>query len=217
MDSITNARRRTRRSGRRRPHTQGLSQGQRREPAGPRRCLACTLGNNEIVSFLGRSGCGKTTLLRILAGLMPASGGEVSIAGRPSVGAGRARSRWCSRPFALFPWLTVLQNVEIGLEAQGVGAGRAQPAGARGHRPDRPRRLRERLPQGTVGRHAPEGRHRARAGGAAQPAADGRGLLGARCADRGDACAPTSWICGSRAACRSRRSCWSRTISRRRC
>ena len=60
--------------------------------------------------------------------------------------------------FALFPWLTVLENVEIGLEARGVAGGRAPQARARRHRPDRPRRLRERLSEGAVGRHAPAGR-----------------------------------------------------------
>ena len=78
-----------------------------------------TLGKNEIVSFLGRSGCGKTTLLRILAGLMPATGGEVRIAGRSVVGPS-PEVAMVFQSFALFPWLTVLQNVEIGLEAQGV-------------------------------------------------------------------------------------------------
>ncbi len=78
-----------------------------------------TLGRNEIVSFLGRSGCGKTTLLRILAGLMPASGGEVRIAGKAVAGPS-PEVAMVFQSFALFPWLTVLENVEIGLEAQGI-------------------------------------------------------------------------------------------------
>lgn len=78
-----------------------------------------SLDRNEIVSFLGRSGCGKTTLLRILAGLMPASGGEVRIAGKRVAGPS-PEVAMVFQSFALFPWLTVLENVEIGLEAQGV-------------------------------------------------------------------------------------------------
>ena len=74
------------------------------------------LASNEIVSLLGRSGCGKTTLLRIIAGLMPASGGDVRIAGRPVEGPAREVAM-VFQTFALFPWLTALENVEIGLEA----------------------------------------------------------------------------------------------------
>ena len=79
-----------------------------------------TLRDNEIVALLGRSGCGKSTLLRIIAGLMPATSGKVAIEGE-SVTAPAPQVAMVFQSFALFPWLTVLENVELGLEAQGVG------------------------------------------------------------------------------------------------
>src|SRR5215470_5190500 len=78
-----------------------------------------TLRDNEIVALLGRSGCGKSTLLRIIAGLMPPSSGAVAIEGEP-VTAPAPQVAMVFQSFALFPWLTVLENVEIGLEAQGI-------------------------------------------------------------------------------------------------
>jgi NitT/TauT family transport system ATP-binding protein len=81
--------------------------------------VTLTLRANEIVSLLGRSGSGKSSLLRIIAGLLPASGGTVSIAGRPVQGPA-PEVAMVFQTFALFPWLTVLENVEIGLEAQRV-------------------------------------------------------------------------------------------------
>lgn len=74
------------------------------------------LRDGEILVMVGRSGSGKSTLLRILAGLMPANGGSVLYQGKPVNGpvAGLAM---VFQSFALFPWLTVLQNVELGLEA----------------------------------------------------------------------------------------------------
>jgi NitT/TauT family transport system ATP-binding protein len=83
--------------------------------------VSLRLKTNEIVSLLGRSGCGKSSLLRIIAGLMPASGGNVSIGGRPVQGPA-PEVAMVFQTFALFPWLTVLENVEIGLEAQRVPA-----------------------------------------------------------------------------------------------
>src|SRR5262252_2365726 len=78
-----------------------------------------SLMENEIVALLGRSGCGKSTLLRIIAGLMPPTGGAVTIGGEQVEGpAGQVALVF--QTFALFPWLTVLENVEIGLEAQGL-------------------------------------------------------------------------------------------------
>ncbi|WP_337848252.1 nitrate/sulfonate/bicarbonate ABC transporter ATP-binding protein [Sphingomonas sp.] len=79
-----------------------------------------TLNENEIVGLLGRSGSGKSTLLRSIAGLLRPSEGEVRFVARedgsqPSVS-------MVFQTFALFPWLTVLQNVELGLEAQKVPA-----------------------------------------------------------------------------------------------
>jgi len=81
--------------------------------------VSLALRDNEIAALLGRSGCGKSTLLRIIAGLMAPSSGAVRIGGEPVTGpAGQVAMVFQS--FALFPWLTVLENVEIGLEAKGI-------------------------------------------------------------------------------------------------
>jgi len=83
--------------------------------------VSLTLRDNEIVALLGRSGCGKSTLLRIIAGLMPPTSGDVTIGGAPVDGPA-SEVAMVFQSFALFPWLTVLENVEIGLEALGVPA-----------------------------------------------------------------------------------------------
>jgi len=81
--------------------------------------VSLTLRTGEIVGLLGRSGSGKSSLLRIIAGLAPPSAGEVVWQGRPLVGPPDGVSM-VFQSFALFPWLTVLENVELGLEARKV-------------------------------------------------------------------------------------------------
>jgi NitT/TauT family transport system ATP-binding protein len=78
-----------------------------------------TLSPAEIVGLLGRSGSGKSTLLRAIAGLIRPSAGTIAFQGTPVVGPS-AGIALVFQSFALFPWLTVLQNVELGLEARGV-------------------------------------------------------------------------------------------------
>lgn len=79
-----------------------------------------TLREGEIVAMLGKSGSGKSTLLRIMAGLVAADRGEVRFRGQQLTGAAQGIAM-VFQSFALFPWLSVQQNVELGLEAQGVG------------------------------------------------------------------------------------------------
>lgn len=73
----------------------------------------------EIIAILGKSGSGKSTLLRIIAGLVRASSGNIFYRGQPVLAPAKGISM-VFQTFALLPWLTVLQNVEIGLEAIGV-------------------------------------------------------------------------------------------------
>jgi NitT/TauT family transport system ATP-binding protein len=83
--------------------------------------LDFTLREGEIVAILGKSGSGKSTFLRILAGLIPPSDGVVEYRGRPVLEPAHGVAM-VFQSFALFPWLTVLGNVELGLEAQGFTA-----------------------------------------------------------------------------------------------
>ena len=76
--------------------------------------------NGRFVSIIGPSGCGKTTLLRIIAGLEKASEGEVLLDGKGMV-QGSEEVGMVFQEYALFPWRTTLQNIEMGLEIKGVG------------------------------------------------------------------------------------------------
>jgi len=77
------------------------------------------VGAKEIVGLLGRSGSRKSTLLRIVAGLARPTGGDIDFKGEPIDGPNAGISM-VFQSFALFPWLSVLENVELGLEAAGV-------------------------------------------------------------------------------------------------
>jgi NitT/TauT family transport system ATP-binding protein len=77
------------------------------------------LQEGEIVALLGKSGSGKSTLLRIIAGLVKPNGGDVLYRGKSINGPAHGISM-VFQSFALFPWLTVQQNVELGLEAMGI-------------------------------------------------------------------------------------------------
>lgn len=75
--------------------------------------------SGEIVALLGKSGSGKSTLLRLFAGLIPLTEGRIERRGRPLVGPNPGTAM-VFQSFALLPWETVQQNVELGLHARGV-------------------------------------------------------------------------------------------------
>jgi NitT/TauT family transport system ATP-binding protein len=74
------------------------------------------MAEGEIVGLLGRSGSGKSTLLRLIAGLSQPNGGSLTYMGQ-NIDGPASGIAMVFQSFALFPWLTVLENVELGLEA----------------------------------------------------------------------------------------------------
>jgi len=101
---------------------QGVAKSFRSADGAPRLVLDdvnFSLAEREIVALLGKSGSGKSTLLRIMAGLIPADAGKAVYRGKNIYGPASGVAM-VFQSFALFPWLTVQQNVELGLEAQGV-------------------------------------------------------------------------------------------------
>jgi len=91
--------------------------------------IDAAVAEGEFVCLLGPSGCGKSTLLKIVAGLIPASDGTIRIGGRDVTGPGPDRAV-VFQDYALFPWMTVTDNVEFGLSARGVPPERRHPVSA---------------------------------------------------------------------------------------
>jgi len=83
--------------------------------------VSLVLREGEFVCLLGPSGCGKSTLLRIVTGLQSPSKGEVVYRGRPLHGVNPSAAI-VFQTFALFPWLSVLENVGVALKARGMPA-----------------------------------------------------------------------------------------------
>lgn len=81
------------------------------------RRISFCVQEGEFIALVGPSGCGKSTLLRIIAGLIPVSSGRVLYGGRPLNGI-NLEAAMVFQSFALLPWLTVLENVELGLRAR---------------------------------------------------------------------------------------------------
>ncbi|GIV80855.1 MAG: nitrate ABC transporter ATP-binding protein [Anaerolineae bacterium] len=97
--------------------TQKYGRGDRRFTAVDN--VSLTIDEGEFVALLGPSGCGKSTLLRIITGLNQPAEGQVLYRGQPLRGV-NPYATIVFQTFALFPWLTVQQNVEVALKARGV-------------------------------------------------------------------------------------------------
>lgn len=83
------------------------------------RDLSLDFPRGQLTSLLGPSGCGKTTLLKIIAGLLPATSGEILVNGEAVKAPGPDRA-FVFQDFALMPWASVMRNVAFGLELRGV-------------------------------------------------------------------------------------------------
>ncbi len=134
--------------------------------------VSLSLKSGQIVALLGRSGSGKSTLLRIIAGLTRPTEGMVTISGERVDGPARDVAM-VFQSFALFPWLDVLDNVEIGPRANGVPLDETRKRALQAIDTIGLDGFEIGLSEGIVGRHAPARRLRAGAGDAAEDPAHG--------------------------------------------
>src|SRR5438094_1469768 len=86
------------------------------------------IGEGEFVSVVGPTGCGKTTLLNVAAGLLKPSSGTVTVLGC-SLGGINAHAGYMFQTEALMPWRNTIQYVLAGLDSRGVALGEALPPG----------------------------------------------------------------------------------------
>ncbi|MGI0081313.1 MAG: ABC transporter ATP-binding protein [Nitrososphaerales archaeon] len=84
------------------------------------RGVSFSVDEGQIVSLIGPTGCGKTTLLRIIDGLIPPDSGQVMVNGKQVKGPRDSSCAMVFQRFNLLPWRNALKNVEFGLEAKGV-------------------------------------------------------------------------------------------------
>ena len=89
-------------------------------PVDALRRVSLAVGEGEFCTLIGPSGCGKSTLLGMLGGLVTPDAGRVLIAGHPVNGPDPRRAATVFQDAGLFPWRTTLENIEFGLELQGV-------------------------------------------------------------------------------------------------
>lgn len=92
------------------------------------RQVSFSIGRGQTAAIIGPSGCGKTTLLYVLAGLVPASGGEALVDGQP-VGPKRRRTSLILQDYGLLPWKTVWQNTILGMQIRRKTPGEIEERG----------------------------------------------------------------------------------------
>ena len=116
------------------------------------------LRTGRFVSIIGPSGCGKTTLLRIIAGLEKASAGKVLLDGKELV-QGTEEVGLVFQEYALFPWRTTLQNIEMGPEIKGVDKEKRRSKAMEYIKMFNLNGFENRYPTGTFRRYEAAGRH----------------------------------------------------------
>ena len=99
-------------------------------PVDALRRVSLSVGAGEFCTLIGPSGCGKSTLLGMLGGLVRPDAGRVVVDGRPVDGPDPRRAATVFQDPGLFPWRTTLENIEFGLELQGVARERRRAVAA---------------------------------------------------------------------------------------